>query len=148
MSTESLYRVAVAALIYNDKNQIILGARKNTRTACGLLSMPGGKNDQNEYSKTALARELQEECGMNVSESDMEEITWAERPDQRFVCLIYGIKSNDVPENVEKDKNESWDFYDIDFIEENISKTFLSKQVLDKIKSFLSEKSTKEKNGH
>lgn len=140
MENESLYRVAVAVVIYNDKKEIILGKRKNTRTACGLLSMPGGKNDQNEYSKTALVRELQEECGISVDEDSLEEITWAERRDQRFVCLIYGMKYNEIPENVEKDKNESWNFYTLDYIENNIENTFFSKTVLEKVKSFLKEK--------
>ena len=51
----------VAALILNEKGEVLLGKRASTTDHPGLWEFPGGKVDPHETPEIALARELFEE---------------------------------------------------------------------------------------
>ncbi|MCF2131041.1 NUDIX hydrolase [Strepomyces sp. STD 3.1] len=59
----------------------------------GHLALPGGYIDPGETSRTAAARELREETGVDVAEEDLVLIGVYDRPDRdprgRFVSVAY-----------------------------------------------------------
>jgi ADP-ribose pyrophosphatase YjhB (NUDIX family) len=59
--------VAVAALIINDKNQMLM-IRRGKDPRKGFLAMPGGFVDVNETVEHAVCREIKEEIGLELSE--------------------------------------------------------------------------------
>ncbi|MDR1983849.1 MAG: NUDIX domain-containing protein [Prevotellaceae bacterium] len=58
---------AVVAVIYNDKNEILLTRRKHN-PAKGLLDLPGGFVNLGETAENAVIREVKEELNIDISE--------------------------------------------------------------------------------
>lgn len=56
----------VAAAIYNSDGDILLAQRPPGKAMAGLWEFPGGKLESGETPEVALARELEEELGLNV----------------------------------------------------------------------------------
>ncbi len=54
------------AVIFNDHGQILLAKRSGQTFLSGLWELPGGKLDEGETSAEAMAREIQEETGLDV----------------------------------------------------------------------------------
>ena len=64
-------RVEVAAgVIYNPQGQILIAKRAANQHQGGFWEFPGGKIEAGESAQEALARELQEELAIRVSESE------------------------------------------------------------------------------
>lgn len=59
---------AVCALIRNEEGLFLAVSRKDDPTAFGL---PGGKVDEEEYCTQALVREVKEETGYTISNSEL-----------------------------------------------------------------------------
>ena len=61
---------AVGLILYSEDNQILLEKRaKEPRK--GFLALPGGFIDPDESAETACVREVKEEIGLNINESDI-----------------------------------------------------------------------------
>ena len=60
----------VGAAIINDKNEVLC-AQRGYGSLKGKWEFPGGKIEKNESDAEALAREIKEELGINVSVKDM-----------------------------------------------------------------------------
>ena len=58
---------AVAALIHNDKNEILFTIRKH-EPAAGKLDLPGGFVDLGETAENAVIREVFEELNLDITE--------------------------------------------------------------------------------
>jgi 8-oxo-dGTP diphosphatase len=56
----------------NDKNEVLLAQRPQGKRLAGCWEFPGSKVEENESPEAALARELMEELGIDVSPRDME----------------------------------------------------------------------------
>lgn len=56
----------VAAIIYNDKNEVYICQRPLDKQLGGYFEFPGGKVEENESEIDALARELKEELQGDV----------------------------------------------------------------------------------
>jgi len=56
----------VAALIYNSRKQILITKRPEGYHLAGLWEFPGGKVEDGEQQKVALAREIKEETDLEV----------------------------------------------------------------------------------
>ena len=66
--------VAVAVIRYTDGNYIFQRRDFNTKNSPGMLGLFGG-HIENEEPKTALLRELQEECSLRVNTDDLKFIS-------------------------------------------------------------------------
>ena len=64
--------LVVAAALVNDDNEVLLAQRPKGKRLAGSWEFPGGKVEKDESPEEALARELKEELGIDVSISDME----------------------------------------------------------------------------
>lgn len=58
--------VGVGAVVFNNKNQVLLIQRGNDPSA-GLWALPGGLVELGEELKQACAREIMEECNIEVT---------------------------------------------------------------------------------
>jgi len=55
-----------AAVIFNDRGQLLIAQRSEPEAARGLWEFPGGKIDPGESTEEALHREIQEELEMKI----------------------------------------------------------------------------------
>ena len=72
MEKRTKFHVSVQAIIYNNKDEVLLLRRQNTGYEDGKLSLPGGHLEKNERVVDALIRELEEEIGVTFKESELE----------------------------------------------------------------------------
>lgn len=56
----------VAAILQNDKKEILIAKRKQGKSQGGLWEFPGGKVEPGEKPEESLARELREEMNIEV----------------------------------------------------------------------------------
>jgi 8-oxo-dGTP diphosphatase len=81
----------VAAALTNQVGEILLQKRPEGSSMAGLWEFPGGKVEPNESSELALARELNEELGIEINVSDLAPLTFASEPlaDRHLILLLY-----------------------------------------------------------
>lgn len=60
---------AVAAVIRNDKDEVLFTIRKH-EPAAGMLDLPGGFIDLGEKAENAIIRETKEELNLDISKMD------------------------------------------------------------------------------
>lgn len=84
----------VAAALFDTDGKILLAKRPEGKAMSGLWEFPGGKIEANERPEQALARELQEELAITVSESDLFPLTFASHAYESFHLFmpLYGTK--------------------------------------------------------
>lgn len=56
----------VAAIITNEKGQILIAQRNLRKSQGGLWEFPGGKIEPNEIQEQAIIREIKEELNMDI----------------------------------------------------------------------------------
>ena len=84
----------VAAALYDKEGNILLAQRPEGKAMAGLWEFPGGKIEQNERPEQALARELQEELAITVTECDLFPLTFASHTYDSFHLFmpLFGLK--------------------------------------------------------
>jgi len=85
-----LVLVAAVALLDPD-NRVLLARRPPGKPLAGLWEFPGGKVAPGETPEAALCRELQEELGIDVSDSCLAPFTFASHryPDFQLLMPLY-----------------------------------------------------------
>lgn len=66
------FNITVQAVIYNEKNEILLLKRQNTGYEDNHYALPGGHLEKGESIKDGLIRELEEEIGVSFKERELE----------------------------------------------------------------------------
>ena len=87
--------ISVALGIVLRDNRVLIGWRDSALPLGGCWEFPGGKVKLNEAPRRAVVRELKEELGLIVKESDAEpliEFEWFYNA-QRYLFSVYTIKS-------------------------------------------------------
>jgi 8-oxo-dGTP diphosphatase len=79
--------VAAVALIDVD-GRILLAQRPEGKEMSGLWEFPGGKVEEGETPEVALVRELEEELGIDISESCLTPLTFASHTYENFHLLM------------------------------------------------------------
>ncbi len=72
--------LVVAAALVNENNEVLLAQRPKGKRLAGKWEFPGGKVEDGESPEEALARELKEELGITVAESDLEPFWFLSHP--------------------------------------------------------------------
>jgi 8-oxo-dGTP diphosphatase len=83
-----------AAAIINQAGEILLAKRPAGKAMAGLWEFPGGKIESDETPERALVRELKEELSIEVTEKDLEPITFASHTYENFHLFmpLYGVR--------------------------------------------------------
>ncbi len=79
--------VAAAALIDAD-GRVLIAKRPEGKSMAGLWEFPGGKVDAGELPETALVRELDEELGIDITETCLAPFTFASHAYDDFHLLM------------------------------------------------------------
>jgi 8-oxo-dGTP diphosphatase len=100
----------VAAALYDLKGNILLAQRPEGKAMAGLWEFPGGKIEQNERPEQALARELQEELAITVTESDLYPLTFASHTYDSFHLFmpLFGLKRWGGSPNPQEGQKLAW----------------------------------------
>jgi 8-oxo-dGTP pyrophosphatase MutT (NUDIX family) len=107
------YTVA-AALRVGDK--IYLSQRINTTNFPDKWQCSGGKVEVGERSVDAVAREVLEETGLNISLSRFRHVGRILGDPTTRVCHVYlvDLYHDELPEQTEADKNSEWQLFGYD----------------------------------
>lgn len=115
--------VYALALFVNEKNEILLSYRENTKFFEHHFGLIGGKIESNESTKSALARELQEELGIQVLPENMEFKHVMHFKGERIPCMFFIFAINQWQgdlTNRELDKNAELAWFPWTSLPENI----------------------------
>ncbi|MEH7611662.1 8-oxo-dGTP diphosphatase MutT [Gottfriedia acidiceleris] len=82
----------VGAVIKNDQNQILCALRSPEMSMPNSWEFPGGKIEKNEKPEEALAREIQEELGCEISVTELVEDVIHEYPNIIVNLITYQVK--------------------------------------------------------
>ena len=88
---ESSNLLVVASALIDAEGRVLLQQRAPGRHMEGLWEFPGGKVDAGERPEAALARELAEELGIEVSEAALSPAAFASAPlgERHLILLLY-----------------------------------------------------------
>jgi 8-oxo-dGTP diphosphatase len=81
--------ILVAAAIIVERGRVLLTQRKRGAHLEGMWEFPGGKVEDGEDPKDALARELREEIGVDVDVGDIVEVTFHAYETKSVLLLFY-----------------------------------------------------------
>ena len=73
---------------YNEEGRVLLAQRPLHKHMGGKWEFPGGKIDEGESPEQALARECEEELGIQIDQSSLAPITFASHPYDGFNLLL------------------------------------------------------------
>ncbi len=81
----------VAAAFVDSQRRVLLQRRAPGRAMAGLWEFPGGQVESGELPEAALAREVEEELGIAVSQEDLVPACFASAPvgDRHMILLLY-----------------------------------------------------------
>lgn len=83
--------IVVAAALLDASGRVLLQQRAPGKAMEGLWEFPGGKVEEGETPEAALVRELREELGVELRESDLVPTCFASAPlgDRHMLLLLY-----------------------------------------------------------
>lgn len=79
----------VAAAVLVERGRVLLTQRKRGAHLEGLWEFPGGKVEDGEDPKDALARELREEVGIDAAIGDVVDVTFHRYESKSVLLLFY-----------------------------------------------------------
>jgi 8-oxo-dGTP diphosphatase len=78
----------VSVALIDERGRVLLQQRPPGKAMAGLWEFPGGKIASGETPEAALCRELEEELGIRVAESDLEAFGFASHRYETFHILL------------------------------------------------------------
>lgn len=92
----------VAGALIDAEGRVLMCSRPEGKEFAGFWEFPGGKIETGETPQAALCRELKEELGIGVSESDLREVGFVSYSYARFhlVMLFFACRKwtgNPIP---------------------------------------------------
>ncbi|XP_071735671.1 nudix hydrolase 1-like [Rutidosis leptorrhynchoides] len=114
-------KIGVAVFLLKD-NKILLGRRLSSNIGTHTYALPGGHLEFGESFEECAAREVMEETGLEIKNIEMLTTTNNVLSDTAHVIIIYmrALLSDphQTPQNVEPDKCEGWNWYDLNNLPE------------------------------
>jgi 8-oxo-dGTP diphosphatase len=91
MAKKDVTLIVVAAALADAEGRVLLQRRPDGKAMAGLWEFPGGKLEEGERSEAALARELEEELGIEVDEVALEPAAFvsADNGGRNMLLLLY-----------------------------------------------------------
>ena len=83
----------VAVALVDPNQRVLLQRRRADRHHGGLWEFPGGKLEPSETSVAGLLREVWEELGLHLVETDVQWLTSAQDPAERIVITLYTCRT-------------------------------------------------------
>jgi 8-oxo-dGTP diphosphatase len=83
----------VAVALIDDRGRVLLQQRPAHKDHGGLWEFPGGKVEPAETLDSALIREIAEELAVALDPAGIEPFSFASRPDQPHVVMLYICRS-------------------------------------------------------
>jgi len=115
-------QIGTAIIVINEENKILLGKRKNSFKQ-GFFGLPGGRLEKKEKLVLCAVRELKEETNLDSKKISYLCVVkeWQEDEDHDFVHFIFVCQEwTNKLELLEPDKCESWQWFDLDKLPENV----------------------------
>ncbi|WP_208432674.1 8-oxo-dGTP diphosphatase MutT [Bartonella taylorii] len=88
MRMKSSLILVVACALLDQDSRILLTERPQGKSLAGLWEFPGGKIEQGETPEASLVRELEEELGVHVQQSNLLPLTFASHSYETFHLLM------------------------------------------------------------
>lgn len=105
--------IGTCALLLNTQGQVLLGKRKNSYKA-GYFGLPGGRVERNEPMLSAIAREVQEETGLQPSNLKFVGVVRENQGAYDFIHFVYmGEVAEATPQLCEPEKCEGWQWFEL-----------------------------------
>ncbi|MFM2302537.1 MAG: hypothetical protein RLZZ84_2273 [Pseudomonadota bacterium] len=82
----------VAVALMRADHRVLMQRRKLGGAHGGLWEFPGGKVEPDETATAALVREIAEELGIALNPRDLSPLTFAARPNDPYVVLLYSCR--------------------------------------------------------
>ena len=109
--------LGVCAILFNPQGKILLGQRKNGYKA-GFWGLPGGRVEINEPLMMAIKREVKEETGIFSDKFVYFGVVRENQGKNDFLHFVYKLeKVTVIPQLLEPDKCEGWQWLEMDKIE-------------------------------
>lgn len=120
MSNEQIVKVGIGLFIIKD-GKVLMGRRKNSHGA-DEYGGPGGHLEYGETAEQTALRELAEECGIKVKNLQMLCVSdLLKYLPKHYIDIGFTAEwESGVPQVLEPHKLESWDWYDLDDLPDNL----------------------------
>ncbi|KAI3796214.1 hypothetical protein L1987_38880 [Smallanthus sonchifolius] len=113
--------IGVAVFILKD-NKVLFGRRRSLSIAAHTYALPGGHLEFGESFEECAAREVKEETGLDIKNIELLTATNNILSDTVHLVIIYMrarlSDPDQIPQNIEPDKCEGWDWYDLNNVPE------------------------------
>lgn len=115
-------RVGVQALIFNERNEVLLQLRSGERYGAGTWGLMGGLQEHGEEVKAALVREAREETGIEISDADLVVAVDTQEPQgTHHLQLGFRVRSfTGEPQIKEPHKSGGLRYFPLDQLPENM----------------------------
>jgi len=113
-SAENIVRVGVGVLVLDSEGRMLLGKRKG-KLGESTFSLPGGHLEFGETPEQCAQRELKEETGIDGMDFEVASLANDIAYGKHYVTVgVIARRFKGVPEVMEPDKFEKWEWYDAD----------------------------------
>ena len=113
-------KIGVNVFVFNDKKQLLMGKRIG-KVGYGTWCLPGGHFEWGEFLEDCAKRELEEETGIVGDELEHVHLINDPKNDAHYVHINFVAKKwHGTPKVTEPDKFESWKWYDLNDLPEDI----------------------------
>lgn len=123
---ENIIKVGVGIMIKSN-NKVLLGHRALTRKDTGGIyeadtwTFPGGKQEYNETIIECAKREVKEETNLDVNELEIFNLSEDIQADRHYITIeVIAKKYSGDLKTMEPDKEDKWEWFDLDNLPENI----------------------------
>ena len=89
-------KIVGTAIIFDDKNRILIGQRPEGKALAGLWEFPGGKQEAGETIEQCIMREIKEELNVSCDVGDFLLSVSKEYEHGDFKLMVYVAKIKDM----------------------------------------------------
>jgi 8-oxo-dGTP diphosphatase len=111
--TSKFTKLLGTVILVHRADKILLGRRKGAYGA-GSLGVPGGKIEPGEPILTSASRELTEETGLRDQHIEFVGVVREWQGTNEYIHFVFACEPTEEPRSTEPDKNEGWQWHDLE----------------------------------